>query len=1051
MKIYESAVKNPVTTLMIFLAVVVIGVYSLSKLSVDFFPNIEFPTITLVTTYPGANAETVEQLITKPIEESVSSLNNLKKVTSRSSDNISVVTVEFNYGTDLNEAANDVRNVIDRVISILPAGVERPSILKFSTAQMPILFYAVTADKNYEGLAQILEDKVVNELNRIDGVAAVMMIGAPKRAIYVDFDPVLLNNYGLSFDQIANVIRGENITLPIGSVKTDDEEYKISFEGEFSSAKDLENLVVALQNGKVIRLKDVAVVRDSLKDKTTVERINESRGVRLLVMKQSGTNTVKVARKVQEKMKEIIPTLPADVQVKTIFDTSRNILASIRNLAETIIYALIFVSIVIIFFLGRWRPSLIVLLVIPISLISGFIYLYGTGNSLNIITLSAISISIGMVVDDAIVVLENVTKHIERGSTVREASIYGTNEVWVAVITASLVIVVVFLPLTLLSGMVGELFRPFGWIVAITIAVSTITAITFTPMLSSQLLKSSKFLKIKEKETWWDRNIKVLLDKLDVWYARSLKWVLHHKFITLLSAFLIFVVSLFLLSRIGADFMPQNDQSLINAKIYLQTGQKVEKTELTIKKLEKLLKTLYGNDIAGMAFSAGASEEATFVSAFSANASNVIQLMVRFKDPEERKLTVFEMGEKLRNSLDTMPEVIKYDISYSSAMNNMGMSNTIDVKIFGFDQEASLAYGTKLADKLKKLPGARDVLLSRDNDKPELKLYFNQEKLSQMGLNSAMVASILRNYINGLTVTKFKEEGKEYDIIVRLSSEIRENIELFKNISLKSPTGAKFYLRDVAELREETAPPYIDHENKQRVIKIQVKPEGTTLGELAKKIKDVIAETSVPAGIDVVVGGSYQDQQETFRDIIFLMLVVSLLVYLTMAAQFESFLMPIIIMGALPFAFTGSFLALWLTRIPFSVNSLLGILMLIGIAIKNDIILVDFTNLLRERGLYLLEAVVQAGRSRLRPILMTALTTILGMIPLALSTGQGSEQWVPIGVSVIGGLVFSTILSLIIVPVLYYLFVRKDNERRKKRNLNDEFSYIDNIIEPQNM
>jgi HAE1 family hydrophobic/amphiphilic exporter-1 len=384
-------------------------------------------------------------------------------------------------------------------------------------------------------------------------------------------------------------------------------------------------------------------------------------------------------------------------------------------------------------------------------------------------------------------------------------------------------------------------------------------------------------------------------------------------------------------------------------------------------------------------------------------------------------------------------------------MNNMGMSNTIDVKIFGFDQETSLAYGTKLADKLKKLPGARDVLLSRDNDKSELKLYFNQEKLSQMGLNSAMVASILRNYINGLTVTKFKEEGKEYDIIVRLSSEIRENIELFKNISLKSPTGAKFYLRDVAELREETAPPYIDHENKQRVIKIQVKPEGTTLGELAKKIKDVIAETPVPAGIDVVVGGSYQDQQESFRDIIFLMLVVSLLVYLTMAAQFESFLMPFIIMGALPFAFTGSFLALWLTRIPFSVNSLLGILMLIGIAIKNGIILVDFTNLLRERGLYLFEAVVQAGRSRLRPILMTALTTILGMIPLALSTGQGSEQWVPIGVSVIGGLVFSTILSLVIVPVLYYLFVRKGNERRKKRNVNDEFSYIDNIIEPQNM
>jgi len=1020
-------------------------------LSVDFFPDIEFPTITLVTTYPGANAETVEQLVTQPIEESVSSLNNLKKVTSRSSDNISVITVEFNYGTDLNEAANDIRDVIDRVMSFLPDGVERPSILKFSTAQMPILFYAVTADKNYEGLYQLLEDKVINPLNRIDGVASVVVVGAPKRTIYIEFDPVLLNNYGLSFDQIANLIRAENLTLPIGVIKTDDQEYNISFEGEFSSSKELENLVIPLQTGKVIRLKDVAVVRDSLKDKTTVERINESRGVRLLVLKQSGTNTVQIARKVQAYMQEIIPTLPQDVKIKTIFDTSKNILASINNLAQTIIYALIFVSLVIFFFLGRWRPSLIVLLVIPISLLSGFIYLYLSDNSLNIITLSAIAIAIGMVVDDAIVVLENITKHIERGSTRREAAIYGTNEVWIAVIATTVVIVVVFLPLTLLTGLVGELFKPFGWIVAITISVSTLTAITFTPMVSSQLLKSRKLSpNAVEKKTWWDKTIKVFLDKLDQWYQNALTWVLHHKIITLTSAVIIFVLSLFLVSRIGADFMPQNDQSMMNGKIYLQTGQKVEKTEITIKKLEKLFKTLYGDNLLNFTFSAGASDEATFLSAFSSNASNVIQFMSRFKDPEERKNSVFEYGEKLRLALDTMPEVIKYDISYSSAMGSMGQSNSIDVKVFGFDQQVSLAYATELASKLKQLPNARDVLLSRDNDKSELKVYFDRQKLSQMGLNSALVASILRNYVNGVTVSKFKEEGKEYDIVLRLNEQIRNNIELFKNIAFKTPTGAKVYLREIADIREENAPSYIDHENKQRLIKIQLKPEGTTLSELAKKVKDVIVATPSPAGIDVVVGGSYQDQQESFRDIIFLMLVVSLLVYLSMAAQFESFVMPLIIMGALPFAFTGSFIALWITGIPFSVNSLLGILMLVGIAIKNSIILVDFTNLLRDRGLRLMDAVVQAGRSRLRPILMTATTTILGMIPLALSNGQGSEQWAPIGVSVIGGLVFSTILSLIIVPVLYYLLIRSGSRRREQEKVRKEFAYLDSVISKQN-
>lgn len=1054
MKIYEAAVKNPITTLMVFLTIAVVGIFSLSRLSIDFFPEIEFPTITIVATYPGANAETVEQLITKPIEESVSALNGLKKVSSRSSDNISVITVEFNYGTDLNEAANDIRNVLDRVIPLLPAGVDRPSIFKFSTSQMPVLFYAVTADKNYDGLAKILEDKIINRLNRIDGVASVMMIGAPKRVVYVDFDPLLLNNYGFTFDQILSLIKSENITIPVGAVKTQDLEYKISFEGEFSSAKDIENLVIGTQNGKIVRIKDVAVVKDTLKDVSYVERINQGRGVRLLVMKQSGTNTVKVARKVKAEMEKILPTLPEDVKFKMIFDPSQNILRSINNLAETIIYALIFVSLVILFFLGRWRPTFIVLTVIPISLLSGFIYLFASGNSLNIITLSAITIAIGMVVDDAIVVLENIVKHLERGSTRREAAIYGTNEVWVAVIATTVVIVVVFLPLTFLSGMIGELFRPFGWIVAITITVSTITAISFTPMASSQLLKAKSFLKNNgEKKTWWDKSIKIFLDRLDMSYQNTLRWVLSHKILTLSMAFVIFVLSLFLLSRIGADFMPERDQSILSAKIYLQTGQKVEKTQQTIIKLENLLQSLYPDEINAMAISAGASDDANFLSAFSSNASHIIQLLVRFKDPGHRpsKKTVFEFAELLRKAMDTIPEIIKYDISFSTGpAGGMGASNVITIKVFGYDLEKSIIYTNTLAEKIKTIPEARDVIVSQENEKSELKVYLDQAKLSQMGLNTVMIGSMLRNYLNGVTVTKLKEEGKEYDIIMRLDKRVRENFELFKNLSFKSPAGGKFYLSEIAELREESSPPYIEHENKQRYVAINVKPQGTTLAELAKKIQQIIQETEKPSGLDVVVGGGFQDQQESFRDIIFLMIVVTLLVFLTMAAQFESFVMPIIIIGALPFAFTGSFLALWLTGIPFSVNSLLGILMLIGIAIKNSIVLIDFINLLRDRGLKLADAIVEAGRSRLRPILMTAFTTMLGLLPLAFSTGEGSEQWVPIGVSVIGGLFFSTILSLIIVPVLYYLLIRSGSRRSMKIKMQREFAYLDQVLPKQN-
>jgi len=1046
MSIYESAVKKPITTLMIFIAVIVIGIYSLSRLAIDYFPEIEFPTITVLTTYPGANSENIEQNITKPIEEQLSALNNLKKITSRSSDNISIITVEFNFGTNLDESANDIRNVIDRVVPFLPSGVDRPTILKFSTSQMPILFYAVTADKNYDGISKILEDKVINQLNRIDGVASAMTIGSPKRAVYVEFDIQLLNSYGITFDQIAQLVKAENINIPVGSVKTDDMEYKISVEGEFVSSERIKNLVLTFQNGRSIKISDIATVRDTLRDRSTIERINSGKGLRLLVMKQSGTNTVKVAEKVKKEIEKIKPTLPSDVKIETIFDTSQTILNSINNLTETIILALLFVSIVVILFLGRWRPSLIVLTVIPISLMSGIVYLFVANESLNIITLSAITIAIGMVVDDAIVVLENIIKHLERGSTRREAAIYGTNEVWLAVIATTVVIVAVFMPLTLLTGFTGALFNSFGWIVSITIVVSTIAAISLTPMLSSQVLKSSNFQSKIKKENLWDKTFGKALNKLDNFYKNSITFVLRHKVSTLIFVIVIFAFSVFLLTRIGADFLPQADQSIMTGKVQLQTGIKVEKAEETIKKIENILRHKFSDEVQAYAISAGASDEASFISAFSSNANNIIQVMIRLKNPGERKRTVFEVGEEFRKLLDSMPEVIKYDLSYSAAMGGMGSQNNVEVKVFGFDIQQSLAYSHLLASKIKEIKGARDVLISQENEKPELKIVFDQVKLSQMGLNTAFVSATLRNYITGFIATKYKEEGKEYDVIFRLKSDIRNDIESFKNISFKTPQGNKVYLSDIAKLVDITSLPVIEHENKQRLIKISVKPEKISLNELAKSIEKIISETQVPKNVDIVVGGAYQDQQESFRDIILLMLVASVLVYITMAAQFESFLMPIIIMAAIPFAFSGVFFSLWITGISFSVNSLLGAFMLIGIAVKNSIILVDFTNLLRDRGMKLFEAIVEAGRSRLRPILMTATTTMLGMLPMALSTGEGSEQWAPIGISVIGGLFFTTLISLIIVPVAYYVFIRSGSRRRLKNKFQSEFAILDKVL-----
>lgn len=1017
MKIYEAAVKKPVTTIMIFLAIIVTGIYSLTQIAVDYFPEIELPALTIVTTYRGADAKSIEENITKILEDQLSSLNKLKKLTSRSNDNISIITAEFEYGTNLDEAANDIRDIIDRILPLLPEDVDRPAIFKFSSSMMPILIYSINADKNYEGLQKIIENKIINPLNRIDGVANVMIMGLPTRVIYVEFTPEKLENYGLTINQVVNVLKAQNINYPLGNIKTNQLEYRVTVEGEFPSSDVIKNLFITFQNGKNVYLKDIANVKDTIKDVTQIESINGRKGARMAIMKQSGYNTIKVAEKAIKLIEDAQKSLPSDVKINMVFDTSKNIKLAVSNLAETILFAFIFVSLVVYIFLGRIRQSLIIILVIPISLVSGFIYLFGVNDSINIISLSAITIAIGMVVDDAIVVMENITKHIERGSSPIQSAINATNEVWVAVIATTVVIVVVFLPMSFASGLTGVLFRSLGWIVTITIVVSTVTAISLTPMLSSIMLKENN-----RKKNLWDKTLGLLLNKLDEKYFNIIKFVLQHKISFILIAAIIFVSSLILVKVIGTDFFPTSDQSIIRGTIQINTGVNLEETKKVIKKLENIINARYPEKLR-MVFSAGTSERATFLSAFFSNSNSVINVMMRLKDRSERKRSVFEIVEDFRSILDTMPEIVKYNFAFQSAVGGMA-ENTVDIKIFGYDLDKSTTFALKLNEELKKIKGARDINISRENDNPQLKIYLRNEKLAQVGLNTAIVSNELRNYITGITATKYKEEGNEYDVIVRLNDKARNNIELLKNLSINTPLGTKIKLREIADIKEEWVPPSIEHENKQRIIKVSVKPQNISLGQLASQIQQIVNNIEKPEDTDVVVGGAFQDQMDAFKDLAFMFVVAIILVYLTMAAQFESFVMPIIIMTAIPFVISGSLIALFITGKTLSVNAAIGIIMLIGIATKNSIVLVDFINLLRERGQSLFDAIANAARSRLRPILMTAFTTLLGMLPMALSTGEGSEQWSVIGISVIGGLFFSTLISLIIVPVSYCIFVK---------------------------
>jgi len=828
--------------------------------------------------------------------------------------------------------------------------------------------------------------------------------------------------------------------MPSGNVKMGEMDYQLRIQGEFSDSRQLSNLVVSNYNGVPVYLRDVASVRDSLKDVSLDEKINGETGLRMFVMKQSGANTVRVARDIRNSLEELKKTLPPDVEINMIMDTSTFIEGSIRNLSETLMWAFIFVALVVLVFLGRWRATFIIVLTIPISLIVSFIYLFITGNSINVISLTSLSIAIGMVVDDAIVVLENITRHIERGSSPREAAIYATNEVWLSVIITTLVVVAVFFPLTLVGGMTGVMFNQLGWIVTITIVTSTLAAITLTPMLSARLLKL-RGKASKPKRISYERLLEPLFVRLDNFYEVTLRWALRHKTFVMLSALAVFVVSIVLTRFIGTDFMPQTDESRISVAIELQTGTRVEETMKTTRKLEQMIKERYP-EVLIMATSSGSDDEGSMFSLFSSTGSNVINVMMRLQDVGDRKRDVWQIADDMRQQLAMYPEIVTASVSTSGGGMGMGGESKVDIEIYGYDFNTTNALAQEIRNRVSEMPTATEVTVSRKNDKPELQVVLDKEKLALHGLNSATVSAMVRNRIYGMTASQYKEEGEEYDIRVRLSEQYRSSISDLEELSIVNAMGQRIKLKEIGVITEYWGPPAIQHKRKERIVTVSVKPNNVALGDLANQIKSVIAEVKVPQDVLIQVGGSYEDQQESFMDLGLLMVLSLILVFIVMASQFESFTMPFIIMFSIPFAFTGVIFALLLTNTTLSLVAALGAVLLIGIVVKNGIVLVDFTNLMRDRDMRLYDAIVVSGKSRLRPVLMTALTTILGMMPLALSTGEGSEIWRPMGITVIGGLVFSTIVTMVIVPVMYGVLARS-GERDKVKKIRKKFQNLD--------
>lgn len=1045
MSIYKTAINKPVTTLLIFIAVIIIGIFSYKSLPVDQLPEMEPPYISVMTVYAGANASELETNVSKLLENGLNSVDGLKEITSTSKDNMSLVTLEFEWGYNLDEAVNDIRSSIDMIYDNLPDGVSRPLIFKFNTSMMPIMQYAITADDSYSGLEKIIDDNVINVLNRIDGIGNVSLSGAPQRYVYIDLDPRQLEAYNLSVEAIGQAIGNNNINLASGSVKMGKEQYQLRVQSEYVESSEINDIVVkTTTDDRQVFVRDLAQVRDTIKDITLEEKINGRDGARLIIMKQSGANTVQIASDVREELARIAKTLPPDIKIEQIYDSSSEIENAIDGLLESIMYALLFVVLVVLFFLGKWRATIIIAITIPISLLVAFIYLKLVDSSLNIISLCSLTVAIGMVVDDAIVVLENITKHIERGANPREASIYATNEVWVSVIATTLVIVAVFVPLTMLGGQAGIMFKELGWIVTIVCCTSTIVAISLTPMLCSKLLKPRKvkidengnIVDAEEKKGWYQKYVVGFLDKVDVFYAKILAWTLNHKVVTLILvvAFLVLSFLPVMMGKIGTNFMAPQDNGRLSMTVELQRGTRVEESSRIARIIEEKVKNVSPENILIISSSVGSDDEGGISAMFTASTNNKISMTVRCTKKYERDITIFEIAEGIRNELNKMPEVINYTVSTSQGGAS---SNDVDVEIYGYDFDKTNILAEQLKREIANIPGARDINIDREEDRAELQIVFDKEKLARHGLNTATASMYVRNRINGYTAGYLKEDGEEYDIVVRLQEKFRQSTTDIENLILIDAMGKQVKLNELAEVKEYWAPPEIKRKTRQRIVTVNVTPEGVSLGELAASIEKLVDNMDIPSGIIVNVGGSYEDQQETFGDMGALLALIIMLVYIVMASQFENFSKPMIIMTAAIFAIPGVIWALFITNTSLDMIGALGVILLVGIVVKNGIVLVDYINLMRDRGYELNKAITLSGQSRLRPVLMTAFTTILGMVPMALSQSEGSEMWHPMGIVVIGGLLVSTIVTLLVVPVLYAITSRhgeRDKEERNRKN-----------------
>lgn len=1020
---------------MIFVGVVVLGLFALTRLPIDLLPDMQVNRIMIVTSYSGAAPEEVENNVTKPIQNVLNGINGVKHITSQSKENVSVVTLELREGLDIESAINDTRDKISAITEALPDGAGTPNIIKFGMDDIPILMLSIKSDASSKSLYKILNDQLITPLGRIDGVGGVNLLGARQRQINVYCDPHKLESYGITVGDVSNLIAVANRNVSAGSMNLETSKISLRAIGEIVDPKQLEELPITSFGGQTIYLRDVASVVDGDPEQQTLSYVDNQRGAMLMLMKQSGANTVQVNKRVLKALPQIVKNLPSDIEIEVVMDQSDFIVRSINSLSSTIAITFCVVMFIVLLFLGRWRATFIIVLTIPISLLSAFIYLLLTGNSLNIISLSSLSIAIGMVVDDAIVVLENITNHIERGSYPKQAAVHATNEVALSVIASTLTMLAVFLPMVMMQGMAGLLFRQLGWIVSIVMIVSTICALALTPTLCAHMLRANRQRQEGRVAQKILRPFNDFIQRLTLFYQRTLAWVLRHKWLTVGLSLAIFVLSLTLGSLVKTEFMPQGDSGYIFVKAYYPVGTTIDRPLAEGHRLTDEWRKKYP-EIAMLQFSTGQAD--AFQSGASTlaqdNADNILSFSIKLVEANQRTRSTQEVAAEIRRDLSATPGIKQYNVSIQTGGG--GQQSTVNVDIYGHDFAVTDQISKAFMAEIRRSPACAQALSNRDEFMPEYQVLFDPQRLAEHGLTNSMVASYLRNSIYGATASFYREDGQEYEIRVRLAPEFRRSLDDVAQTLVRTPQGTSVRLGELGKVEEHFAPPAIYQKDRSRVVTIALTPAPkAALSDLVRTAQKTLDGMDMPEGVSYEITGAFEQQQEAFADLGTLLLLIVFLVFIVMAAEFESLASPFVIMFSVPFAFTGVILGLLLTGVPLSIIAFIGAIMLVGIVVKNGIVLIDYTILNRERGMSVRTALLHAGASRLRPVLMTTLTTVFGMIPMAIGIGEGSEMWQPMGVTVAFGLTISTLVTLLLIPCIYALVSRRQIRRRRKKSL----------------